>query len=134
MEVEYVMLKRAENKKSRIFNQRSIPRLGGFLDALYGSLPMLSAANFVSILIVLYTDIRPYLIENVPWINIWIFGSIIATLVLILMLFVYKFILPSIWTFRSKLMFSQENKVIGKLDAIEKRLDRIEKMNEKKKK
>ena len=132
--MEHVMLKREKNTKSRIFNQRSIPRLGGFLDALYGSLPMLSAANFVSILIVLYTDIRPYLLEHVPWINIWIFGSILATLVLILMLFVYKFILPSIWTFRSKLMFSQENKVIGKLDAIEKRLDRIEKMKEKKKK
>ena len=119
-------MNKPKKRERTIFKQRNVPRLGGFIDALYGSLPMLSAVNFVSILIVLYTDVQPYLIEYVPWMKLWMFGSILATLVLLLMLVVYKFILPSIWTFRGKQMFSYNSKIMDKLNAIEERLKKIE--------
>ena len=110
----------------KLLRQRRIPLLGETIDALYTSLPILSILNFISIMVILYNNIRPYLIENLPWVNLWIFIAIIGGLASIVILLVFKFVLPSIWTFRAKQMFEHESKISDKLDRI------LEQLEEKK--
>jgi len=107
--------------------QRNIPWLGAITDSLYVTLPVLSIMNFFSILAVLYTNVYPRIQEYLPWMRFWIFLVIVGVLVIVLMLLVYKFIVPSLWTFRSKQMFKHESQVVDKLDKIDQRLDRLEK-------
>jgi len=111
--------------------QQNIPGLGAFVEALYMSLPILSVINFVSIAIVLYSDIRPYLLEHLPWVQLWMFLLALSSLVFISMLLVYKFVLPSIWTFRGKQMFEHESEVMDSLKRIEGQLNKGESVKDK---
>jgi len=98
--------------------QRNIPWLGAFIDSMYTTMPMLSIINFGSILIVLYTNIREYLLPIFPWMKLYWFLGSIALLAFCLMLFVYIFVLPSIWTFRGKQMHSYDSEVAKDLAEI----------------
>jgi len=107
------------------FKQRNIPWVGAFIEALFNTLPMLSIMNFISIIIVLYASIRPYLIEHAPWMKLWIFILILTALSVIVMILIYKYVLSSLWAFRGKQMFQNENKIIEKLDKLEEKIDRL---------
>lgn len=109
--------------------QRNIPWLGAFVEALYMSLPIVSVINFASIAIVLYSDIRPYLLEHLPWVQLWMFLLALSSFVSISMLLVYKFLLPSIWTFRGRQMFGHESKVITTLNRIEERMGKTKEIS-----
>jgi len=101
-----------------LLKQRKLPFIGGFVDALYTSLPILGIINFLSIMVILYNDTRPYLLEHMPWVTLWVFLTAIGGFTSIIGLLIFKFVLPSLWTFRSKQMFSYENQVVSKLDEI----------------
>jgi len=107
--------------------QKNIPWLGALTDALYVSLPVLSLVNFFAILTVLYADIHPYLQEYLPWLRFWVFLAIVVVLATALMLLVYKFVVPSLWTYRSKQMFTHESEVTDKLNELIKKVDELEK-------
>lgn len=107
--------------------QKPIPGLGAFIESLYTVLPILSIMNFVAIAMVLYTDIRPYLLVHFPWITLWIFLVGLVVVVSLLMVLAYIYLLPSMWIFRGKQMFEHESTVVDKLDEISKRLKKLEK-------
>jgi len=111
--------------------QKNIPWLGAIVDSLYVSLPILSIVNFFAITTVLYTSLYPYLQEHAPWMKYWIFLIIIGALVLVLMGLVYKFVIPSLWTFRSKQMFMHESEITDKLDELLKKVDELEKKDKR---
>jgi len=107
--------------------QKTIPGLGAFIESLYTVLPILSVMNFVAIAIVLYTDVQPYLLVHLPWVQLWMFLLILSIVVLLLMWMAYKYILPSMWTFRGRQMFEHESAVVDRLDEISERLGKLEK-------
>jgi len=107
--------------------QRNIPWLGALIDSLYVSLPVLSFVNFFAILTVLYANIHPYLQEHLPWLRFWVFLIIVGVLATILALLVYKFVVPSLWTFRGKQMFTHESAIVDKLDKLLEKVDKLEK-------
>lgn len=109
-----------------MIKQKNIPWLGAFVEALYNSLPILSIINFLSILTVLYATTKPYLLEYAPWLTIWMFISFLVVLTFLVMFLTYKFVLPSIWTFRGKQMFGYESQVKDQLDKILRKLEEIE--------
>ena len=106
--------------------QQNIPWLGAVVDSLYTSLPVLSIINFVAITTVLYTNIHPYLQEHLPWMRFWIFIVFMVVATLILIVVVYKFVVPSLWAFRSKQMFTHESEVTNKLDKLIKKVEELE--------
>ena len=107
------------------FKQRKIPMLGEITDVIFTSLPILSVINFVSILTVLYYNVSPFLKEHMAWLNFWWFLSFLLVGSTIIMLVVYKFVLPSLWTFRSNQMLSGKDDLAARLDTIEKLLKEI---------
>lgn len=109
-----------------MIKQRRIKGLGELYDSFLAALPLISGINFVSILTILYSDIRPYLLVHIPWMTLPIFFGLVMVLTLIAMVFVYKYLIPSVWVFRGNQMFGHKNGVSDKLDEILERLDKLE--------
>lgn len=110
--------------------QYNIKWIGPIIDSLYTALPLLSIINFLSILTVLYATTRDYLLTWAPWLTFWMFVLILALFTLITMGLFYKFVLPSVWTFRQKQMFGFESGLVDRLDKIEKMLCEIKEKSE----
>lgn len=105
--------------KIKITKQRAIPGIGALVDSLFSCLPFLSFINFIFISIVVYADVRPYLQVYAPWIQLWSFLILLSIVTIIMMLVVYKFVLPSLWEFRGRQLFGFESDVIDRLNKIE---------------
>jgi divalent metal cation (Fe/Co/Zn/Cd) transporter len=111
--------------------QRNIPWVGAFIESLFNALPFLSILismfNFFSIILVLYSNIKPYMTEYVPNITLPVFIGCVAIvlvfIVITVMIIVYKYVNPSLWTFRNKQMNQYDSEVLNRLKEIEKRLD-----------
>jgi len=119
-------------KIMRFLKQRNIPGLGAIVDSFVSSMPLMSIINFASIGIILYmTSIQPFAEKYMPWLTLPVFILILMVGTTLLMVMVYKFVLPSVWTFRGKQMFSYDSQVSDKLDCIDKRLEKLEAQNGK---
>lgn len=110
--------------------QRNIPWVGAFVESLFNSLPFLSILisvfNFLSIIVVLYASIKPYLEIYIPHIKLETFiGAVILALLIvvaIVMVVIYKYVTPSLWTFRNKQMNKYDSEVLKKLEEIKKEI------------
>lgn len=119
-------------------NQKNIPMIGVLVESLFNALPflsiMLTGFNFVSIIIVLYANIDEYLLNYFAWMKLEYFVGIVlivlAVLVVITMIVIYKYVTPSLWTFRNQQMNKYDNEVIKRLKRIEKKLGIEEKLDE----
>lgn len=98
-----------------LFKQRNVPWLGAFTESLFTTMPVLSILNFVSIMMVLYTSVRQYL---PAWLTFWWFVGGLTIVTLLLMLAMYLWVLPSIWTFRAKQMNSFENEMLTEVKKL----------------
>ena len=108
-------------KTNRLFKQKRIRFLGELVDSLFTALPIVSIYSGVSTTIILYELTKQYILNWLPWMNIILFMVILGTCFVPVVLLVYKFVIPSIWHFRSTQMSHLEEKV----DAITKKLDRL---------
>lgn len=104
----------------KITKQRHIPGVGALIDSLFSCLPFLSFINFIFISIVVYADIHPYLKVHMPWVQMWSFMAFLSVVTILMMLAVYKFVLPSLWAFRGKQMFGYESRVIDEIQKLQK--------------
>ena len=119
-------------KIMKLLKQRNIPMLGAVIDSFVSSMPLMSVINFASIGVILYmTSIQPFAEKYMPWLTLPVFIFIMMAGVFVLMVIVYKFVLPSVWTFRGKQMFGHQSSVSDKLDDIVERLEAIEAQNGK---
>jgi len=107
--------------------QRKIPFLGPMVDALYTSLPVLSIINFLSIAVVLYNEIRPYLLEHAAWVKLWMFMVGILGLTILIMVMVYRFVIPSLWAFREQQINHEDSIILKELRAIKEELKGLKK-------
>ena len=111
--------------KIKITKQKHIPGVGALIDSLFSCLPFLSFINFVFISIVVYAEIHPYLKTYIPWVQMWMFLLFLTIATVLMMLMVYKFVLPSLWAFRGKQMFGFESDVLDELKKINERLNKM---------
>jgi len=112
----------------KIFKQYKLPWVGGAKEMLAQTVFYISMINFVLIAITAYnTTLRTYLQSWLPGFQLWMFFAILTTLVIIIMIIEYKFIAPSLYSFRSKQMFEHESKVMDELRDIKKKVADIEK-------
>lgn len=105
--------------------QHNVPYLGALIDALYTSLPILSIINFLSILTVLYTSVKDYVVEYTPWLTFWMFLAFLVFLTIATMVLVYKFVLPSVWTFRQKQMFRYESELLQEVKELREEIRKL---------
>lgn len=110
---------------NNFFRQRRIKHLGAWVEALFTALPALSLINFISIIIVLYTQVRPYVLEYTPWMTLPFFVAIFFSLALLTLLVVNVLVVPSLWDYRRKQMMHDESEVMVKLVKIEKKLAKL---------
>jgi len=90
---------------------KSIKYLGEFIDALFTSLPFFSIYSSISLTIILYAQVKDWLIVWLPWVNLWIFLLIVGFAFTIAFFLAYKYIIPSLWSSRSKRMTHLEQKL-----------------------
>lgn len=113
------------NKNKGIIKQRNIPWLGALMEALYTSLPILSIINFLSIVTVLYATVHENLEGWVPWLNFGWFLAILTVITIVTMFFIYKFVVPSLWTFRNKQMNMFESDILKEIKELRKEIKEL---------
>ena len=89
--------------------QRKIIGLGELYESFITALPVLSAVQFISVLAVLYNQLQPSLVSIFPWITLIRFLVVISVIMIGVMVLVYRFLIPSIWTFRGKQLYGFES-------------------------
>jgi len=82
--------------------QRNIRWLGAFTESLYNALPLLSIINFLSISVVLYTNVQDYLKASISWMTFPVFLIIIAIITSTAVLLTWIFLVPSLWGLRGR--------------------------------
>lgn len=107
-------------RKIRLFRQQRIPYLGELVDSIFTAMPALSLLSLISTLIILYEVTKQYFIDWVPWLNIFYFFGVIAIAFLLALVIVFKYVLPSIWHFRSTQMGHLEDKMDVQQSELEK--------------
>ena len=90
--------------------QKNIRWLGITFESLYLALPLLSIINFLSISVVLYTNVQDYIKAWIPWMTFPIFLIIIFVLTGISVLLTWIFLVPSLWALRGQQMFGKETR------------------------
>lgn len=119
---------------SRLFKQKNIPWLGVLVESVFNSLPLLSILlnifESVSLVVVLYANTKDYLDKYLPGVTVGAFvGAVMVILLLsalLVMVLIYKYITPSLWTFRNNQMNKYDSTVIKKLELVEKKLTDLE--------
>ena len=59
------------------------------------------------------------------WFDLPKFIVVVAVGLIVILIVEYKWIIPSIWAFRSKQMFEHESKITDKIDALGKKVDEL---------
>lgn len=101
------------------FKPKRIPYLGEFVDAFFTTLPFFGLYSSLSLTIILYAQIKDWLIVWFPWVNLWIFMLIVGSALLLALLLAYKYIIPSLWGARSQRMYHLDRKLDGILEMLE---------------
>ncbi len=110
--------------------QKVLPGIGALYEAFVVSLPFLSSIQFLTILTMFYNDVKVYLLPWMPWITFPIFLLFVAILLSIIMLLVYRFLIPSIWTFRGKQLYGFESEL---MEEVRKLREELQTLREEKK-
>lgn len=120
------MQKNEKSRKERIsqsvLRQKRIPILGEVIDSFFTTLPILSAYSGVSVTIILYETIKEYMLVWFPWMTLGYFILILVSLFSPLVILVYKYVIPSVWHFRSTQMSHLE----GKIDKLSEQLKKLQ--------
>jgi len=100
-------------------------KFGSLMESFLMTLRIFSFLSTVAIIIVLYANIQPFLLRYAPWMTLWYFVLILATIGLSGMGLVHKFVMPLVKSY-------QDTGESGRLERIEKMLielskDKIEK-------
>lgn len=102
--------------------QKKIIGIGELYESFITSLPILSAIQFISVLAVLYNQLQPTLVAILPGITLLKFLAVLTVVMLGVMILVYKFLIPSIWTFRGKQLYGFESDLMKEVQELRKEI------------
>ncbi len=96
-------------------------KLGGLKELAMHTAFYVTIINFTLIAVTAYgTTLRDPLLQTVPWITFPIFIAALILLVLIGMVFEYKFVYPSIWAFRNEQQYKHSNPIRKDIELVRK--------------
>ncbi len=106
----------ANGIKKWLRTQGTVPWIGEFKETLAQVLWWGTIVNFAMIAITFYFTTLRFI---VPWFEPWMFIVAVAVGTVVIYVVEYKFIVPSIWAFRSRQMTENDSQVTDRLDRIE---------------
>ena len=115
-------------KTNNMFKQKRIKYLGELVDSIFTAMPALSAFSLASTIIILYEVTKEYILNLLPWMNVLYFMFALAIIFLPILLVVFKYVIPSVWHFRSTQMSHLDekiNEVNKELNEVNKKLDEL---------
>jgi len=111
----------------RFLTQHKVPLIGPIMDLLSYTAVWIGWLNFVMVAVTAYnTTLRPYLLVYIPWMKLWIFMLFLFCTFVLVILLVYKFIVPSYYEFRGQ-QYQQHGNMNTKMDDILSRITELEK-------
>ena len=110
-----------------VLRQYMLPYVGAAQTILGIVLFYLSPVSFIMLAVTTYkVAIAPWAAVHAHWLNLWTFLGMMPVLLILGLLFVFKFIVPSIYDFGNKQGYKHGNPFVADLQEILKRLKRIE--------
>lgn len=119
-------------KKTKM-GQRTVIGLGELYETFITALPVLSAVQFISILAVLYNQYHDWLVGIWVGITLLKFILILSGIMAVAMVLVYKFLIPSLWTFRGKQLYGFESTLLNEVKELREDIANLTKVKEEKK-
>lgn len=113
--------------KSPRLKQKKIIGIGELYESFITALPILSAVQFISILAVLYNQLQPTLVTMLPGVTLPKFLLALSLIMAGVMVLVYKFLIPSVWTFRGKQLYGFESDLLKEVKALRKGVRKLRK-------
>jgi len=104
-----------------LLGQKRVKLLGEMIESLFTAIPIIGMFNYVSTTIILWEMIKKYILDRLPWVNIFYFMLLLGLVFIPIVLVTYKYIIPSVWHFRSTQMGHLEKKI----DALSEKVDRL---------
>ncbi len=95
----------------KYFKPRRVKYLGELTDSFFTSLPFFGLYSSLSLTIILYAQIKDWLLVWLPWVNLWIFILVVGFALAVVLFLAYKYVIPSLWSSRSKRMTHLEMKI-----------------------
>lgn len=112
----------------KLGKQYKTPGVGAFKETMAQALWWGTPINFAMIAgTFYYTTIR----HIAPWVNPYLFFIVLGVGLVVALVVEYKFILPSLWSFREKQMFSHQSEVMDELKRLKKLITDQKKEEEK---
>ena len=100
--------------------QRNIPWLGAFTESFYNALPLLTGVNFLLIMAAAYDSVHSFVSPLLPWFNFTWFVVFMISSLAVMTVLTYKFIVPSLNTFRYGQMNKFDSPVLREIEKLEK--------------
>ena len=114
--------------------KKTTPKIGALMNAYSSTAVLYSPLTLIGVVTTLYGLWgRTYLAQYFPWMTIWHLLGIMIAVILVAMIFFYKFIIPSQVAFAMKQNYKHQNPLVRdmkitllKQQVIDKRLEGIE--------
>lgn len=103
----------------KLMKQRRTPWIGAMKDTLGAALWWGVPVNFAMIAGTFYYTTARHII---PWATPLLFFAAVAGAISIALIMEYKFVLPSVWSFRERQMFGFKSEVIDRIGKLEEAL------------
>jgi len=101
------------------------PFLGAVKDITSRTMIYVSMLNFIQVTATFYyTTLRPPILQYTPWLNFGIYFGVLVIFVVLIMLFEYKLVMPSTFTFINQQEYAHENLIRRDMQEIKTILDR----------
>ncbi len=105
-----------QNNINKMFKQKRVKFLGEVIESVFTAIPLISAFSYLSTTIILWETIKEYILDLLPWMNLFYFILFLALIFIPIIFLTFKYVIPSVWNFRS----SQMSHLEEKLDALTK--------------
>lgn len=106
-------------KNNKVWQQRVLPGVGEFIETLSLTLFWGTIINFVMIAGTFYFTTLRYV---APWFDLPKFIGTVLVGIVTVFIITFKFVVPSLWAFRSKQMLQKDAVIVEKLEKIIERL------------
>lgn len=96
---------------NNMLKQKRVKFLGEFIESFFTAIPIISLFSYASTTIILWETVKRYILDVLSWMNIWYFVLFLILLFIPIVFVTFKYVVPSVWHFRSSQMGHLEKKI-----------------------